>query len=75
MLNSGRGASYWGGRRSPTAKFTGDQVNQIKCDYNNGVTQVNIAKKFNCSVSTVQRIVTGRSYKTLTPQPPKAEGE
>jgi Mor family transcriptional regulator len=46
-----------GGRPS---KLSDETINDVVCDYNDGETQVELAKKYQVSRSTIQRVLKDR---------------
>ena len=50
------------GETSPKAKFTSKQVDQIHCDYANGISAMRLAFKYEVNVTTINRLLSGRTY-------------
>lgn len=56
---------YEAGEKSRTAKLTERQVFDMLDDYKEGMTQRALAKKYHVAVGTINRIVSGRGWKTV----------
>lgn len=50
------------GETSPKAKFTSAQVDQIHQDYANGISAMRLAFKHEVNVTTISRLLSGRTY-------------
>jgi len=50
------------GETSPKAKFTSAQVDQIHDDYANGISAMRLAFKYEVNVTTINRLLSGRTY-------------
>ena len=50
------------GETSPKAKFTSEQVDQIHDDYANGISAMRLAFKHEVNVTTINRLLSGRTY-------------
>ncbi len=50
------------GETSPKAKFTSAQVDQIHQDYANGISAMRLAFKHEVNVTTINRLLSGRTY-------------
>lgn len=50
------------GETSPKAKFTAEQVDKIHDDYARGISAMNLAFIYNVNVTTINRLLSGRTY-------------
>lgn len=50
------------GETSPKAKFTAAQVDQIHQDYADGISAMRLAFKYEVNVTTINRLLSGRTY-------------
>ncbi len=50
------------GASSPKAKFTSAQVDQIHQDHADGISAMRLAFKYEVNVTTIHRLLSGRTY-------------
>lgn len=61
-----RGMGSAKGKRSPNAKLTDTKVANICAEYESGVSQPSLAKKYNIGRNVITQVVNGHTYKDLT---------
>lgn len=62
---------YWRGKRGPKSILSDGDVRSIRALYATGTeTQEGLGARFGCSDSTIERVVTGKSYRHVSAAPP-----
>ena len=56
---------YCQGSRHPEAKFTEEEIQEIRNQYNNGISQAELRKKYHVSNATMFNIVHNISWKSV----------